>query len=41
MFSRLPLIVLAYIGERAELHPCNVGVLIQHMDVVVRWDPDD
>lgn len=41
MLSRLPLIVLAYIGERADLHPRNVGVLIQHMDVVVRRDPDD
>lgn len=37
----LPLIILADVGEGSNLNPSNVGVLIQHMDVVVWRNPDD
>lgn len=40
-FFKLPFIVLTDVGEGADLHPGNVGVLVQHVDVVVRWDPND
>lgn len=37
----LPLIILADVGEGSNLNPSDVGVLIQHMDVVVWRNPDD
>lgn len=37
----LPLIVLPDVGERSDLHPGDVGVLVQHVDVVMGRDPDD
>lgn len=41
MCCHRPLVVLADVGQRSDLHAGDVCVLVQDVDIVMGGDPDD